>query len=148
MTRIAKTNAIETYDTYAKHNIIALGFIYKEYVYVTYMHDLNPAWTQWQKHRGTYALRLRLKDKHKAYILKHYNCRKLGKASEVFTANSEYNRGDQLERILYEELTGAQWSKDYTPWYSGADITVGDMHIQVKFQNATICTMKQIIRFM
>lgn len=148
MTRIAKTQALTTYDNNARHNIVALSFVHNDKVYVTYMHTLKPQWTQWQKHRGQYALRLRLKAEHKRYILKHYNCQFLGYHNDIFTKDCEYNRGDQLERILYERLTGKEWTKDYTPWYKGADITVGDMHIQVKFQNATICTMNQIISFM
>ena len=139
--------AYNVYASNAKHTIYALGFTYKGHEYVTSLKHLNKNWLYWDFHRGTWQLRLRLSDTVKRNLVKKAGCVCLGKTEDVYS-DCEYNKGDQLERILYEAMTGKTWQKDYTPWYEGADIEISDtIRIQVKRESATLTNMTRLETF-
>jgi len=150
MKHLSKTEAYTAYSTYAYHSRYALAFSYKGNEYVISLAHLNTAWMKWETHKGTKALRLRLKAKHKRALIKMVGCMCIGKTEQIYNAVSEYNKGDQFEQMLYEAMTGKEWHKDYTPFYEGADIETAGAKLQVKRDGATICresTLRRLMEF-
>lgn len=146
MKRMSKAEALKRYEAIGKHNVIALSFTYNGKEYVISVSEIKPSWCFWQRHRGLH-LRMRLKDSVKQTLANTEGCVCLGNTTNIFTRDSKYNRGDQIEAILYTMITGKEWHKDYTPYYEGADIEFGSMRIQVKRENATICSLSSLQRF-
>jgi len=139
MKHISKTQAYTVYCTHAYHSRYALAFEYKGKEYVISLAHLSTAWMRWEAYEGKYALRLRLRARHKRALIKTVGCMCIGNSDDIYNADSKYNRGDQFEAILYKAMTGKEWHKDYTPWYEGADIETSGAKLQVKREGATIC---------
>lgn len=140
-------DALAIYAKHGKHNVIALSFTYKGMEYVVSVKEVSSTWCYWQKHRNKYNLRMSLNNNTKRKLVKTAGCMCLGNTTDIFTENSKYNKGDQIEAYLKTMITGKAWHKDFTPWYEGADIESGSMRIQVKRENATICSLSSLKRF-
>lgn len=148
MKLIGKTKALQIYECNGKHTYIVINFTYGNYEYLISLTTIPTQWVRWEKHRGKYVLRLHLKAKHKRKLINTAGCVRVGKTSEMYDRNSEYNNGDQIEAFLYTAMTGKTWHKDYTPWYEGADIEISDtVRIQVKRENATITNLNRLMTF-
>ncbi len=145
MKHYSTSKAHNIYKQNAKHTIYAVGFGFNGKEYVVSVKHLCTSWLAWSKKDGKYFLRLRLNTKQMKRLINTAGCVCLGNTEDVYDSESEYNKGDQLERILYEAMTHKTWHKDYTPWYEGADIEMSDkVMIQVKRNNATICSMARL----
>lgn len=146
---VAINTAYHVYAQHAQHTCYAVGFSLNGKEYVISVKHLHKSWLKWSTKKGKYYLRLRLSNYHKETLINTAGCVCLGNNEDIYNADSEYNHGDQLERIIYEAMTGEKWHKDYTPWYEGADIEYSeDVRVQVKYDNATICSMSRIAKFM
>ena len=124
MKHYSKSRAHNIYKQNAKHTIYAVGFGLNGKEYVVSVKHLCTSWLAWSKKDGKYFLRLRLNTKQMKRLVNTAGCVCLGNTEDVYDSESEYNKGDQLERILYEAMTHKTWHKDYTPWYEGADIEI------------------------
>ena len=143
---MAKRKALKLYSEYGKHDIVLLSFTYNNEEYIIMTNNIPARWTYWTYHRKAYHLRMHLKRKDKRKLIKRAGCMKIGKTTEVFSKADEYNKGDQLERYIMHLVTDQEWSKNYTPWYEDADITLNGVKIQVKRENATICSLSSLYR--
>ena len=143
---IAKREALRLYDEYGKHDVVLLSFTYDNEEYIIMMNNIPARWVYWSYHRKAYHLRMRLNRKDKRKLIRKAGCMKIGKTAEVFNKADEYNKGDQLERYIMHLATNQEWSKNYTPWYEDADITLNGIKIQVKRENATICSLSSLYR--
>ena len=148
---VSKQCACDIYHKYCKHTSTAIFFTYNGRVYGLSVDAIPTAWVSWGKDAksrgGQWKLRLTLNGKQMYRLTKRIGCVCLGNESEVFPDMTEYNRGDLIEKILYEAITGKTWHKDNTPWYEGADIETNWCKIQVKFNGASIINMSQVERF-
>lgn len=151
MYHVSKEYACNIYHKHCKHSSTAVFFCYHGYIYGLSVSAIPASWTVWDRDAkskgGQWKLRLSLTNRQMYRLSKRLGCICLGKESEVFPDRSKYNRGDLIEKILYEAITGKAWHKDYTPWYEGADITTDWCKIQVKFNGASIINMPQVKRF-
>ena len=59
---------------------------------------------------------------------------------EACKAN-KYNKGENAERIVTENIFGETWVKDSVPFTDGADVS----HYQIKFEGATFATESQLL---
>ncbi len=146
---VSISKAHRTYRQHAGHTVYAVGFTLNGKEYVISVKELSNSWLYWDYSRDDWRLRLRLTETVKQMLANKAGCVLLGNTEDVYSTDCEYNKGDQLERILYEAITGKTWQKDYTPWYEGADINVCDsVKIQVKRDRATLCSMARINTFL
>lgn len=140
-----KKAMLNEYHRYNKAELYIIGFSYGTAVYMILL-DKIPQTIAKREKAGVkgYALRLRLNNSEKEKLLKHgayYLC------DTADLQNSEYNRGEHFEKVV-TEFYGITWEKDYTPFYESGDITIDGQEIQIKYQNATITTEKQIQKLM
>ena len=56
-------------------------------------------------------------------------------------ASNKYNKGENFERLVTEELCGETWVKDSVPFTDGTDVA----NWQVKFEGATFATERQLL---
>jgi hypothetical protein len=144
-----KSICMAIYEAIGKHNIMVLNFTYNGYEYLITLTRLCNAWIYWEYHKNRWNLRVRLNARQKERLIHTAGCIRLGKTEDVFNSNSDYNKGDQIEAIIYTAMTGKAWKKDYTPWYEGADIELPNgIMIQVKRENATITNMNRLQMYM
>ena len=66
-------------------------------------------------------------------------------AFKALVAESKYNKGEIFEKLVTEYF-GQTWVKDNVPFTEAGDINVDGIEIQIKFEGATFCTEKQILR--
>lgn len=64
---------------------------------------------------------------------------------KALVAESKYNKGEIFEKLVTEYF-GQTWVKDNVPFTEAGDINVDGIEIQIKFEGATFCTEKQILR--
>lgn len=64
---------------------------------------------------------------------------------KALVAESKYNKGEIFEMLITEHF-GQTWVKDNVPFTEAGDINVDGTEIQIKFEGATFCTEKQILR--
>ena len=93
--------------------------------------------------RGGYAtLRFRPTNAVKRAIVEMgnvvYKCTAANFAAEC--KDNKYNKGENAERIVTEQVFGEKWVKDNVPFTDGADVS----HYQIKFQGATFATERQL----
>lgn len=69
-------------------------------------------------------------------------------SAEMFAelvANSKYNKGEIFEKLVTEYF-GQTWKKDSVPFTEDGDLTVDGIAYQIKFEQATFITEKQMLR--
>ena len=69
-------------------------------------------------------------------------------SAEMFKAlvsESKYNKGEIFERLVTEKF-GQTWTKDSVPFTESGDITVNGIAYQIKFEQATFISEKQMLR--
>lgn len=64
---------------------------------------------------------------------------------KALVAESKYNKGEIFEKLVTEYF-GQTWVKDNVPFTEAGDINIDGIEIQIKFEGATFCTEKQILR--
>jgi len=66
-------------------------------------------------------------------------------AFKALVSESKYNKGEIFEMLVTEHF-GQTWVKDNIPFTEAGDINVDGTEIQIKFEGATFCTEKQMLR--
>lgn len=61
-------------------------------------------------------------------------------------ASNCYNKGENFEKIVTEQIFHQTWSKDNLPFTDGGDITDGTTAYQIKFEKATFINEKTLAR--
>ena len=64
---------------------------------------------------------------------------------KALCAESKYNKGEVFEKLVTEYF-GQTWEKDNVPFTEDGDITVDGVAYQIKFEQATFITEKQMLR--
>ena len=62
---------------------------------------------------------------------------------EEYKHNAKVNKlnlGEYAEKYVCDML-GVEYSRNNTPFYVDGDVNVGTRHIQVKYENATLCSL-------
>jgi hypothetical protein len=140
---MTKQAMIQGYTQYSKADLHIMGFIVGGLIYMITTAHIDPdtiTLTQASRGQGC-SLRFRPKKAQKMALLDTAIC--LGSAELVL--DSKYNRGEMFEKIVTERY-GQVWVKDSVPFYMDGDITVDGVKIQIKFQNASLCTSKTLER--
>lgn len=60
-----------------------------------------------------------------------------------------YNKGDHFERAVKELLTGEEWHKNKDPFWTGGDVRINGVEVQVKFNSAELTnenTLQRMLR--
>ena len=146
---IAHERLINYYnETSFTHNYI-FGFTFKGNVYaVETTSEILPYITMVDKASRNAGLSLRFKPN---TSIKYFLMDKGAKvicSVEYFKAmfeNSTYNKGEVFERIVTESK-GQTWEKDWIPYTEDGDITVDGIAYQIKFENATFLTERQMMK--
>ena len=134
MTKIEMLNHYEFFNKAEKYII---GFTYKHQIYMLMVNHLDPATVTYDKasrNQGN-SLRFRPKVAEKIAMLDKAIC--LGSDSLVIA--DKYNKGEIFEKIVTEYYNQV-WVKDSKPFHLCGDITLNGIEIQIKFENASLCT--------
>jgi hypothetical protein len=131
------------------HNYI-MGFAYNDGIYVYNAVGLGAGIVLDEassKCGGGYSLRYKPTKATKQALVESGECRLIC-SKDYFTEmveNSKYNKGEIFEKLITESY-GQKWKKDNVPFFSGADLTANNIAYSIKFEKATICTEKTILR--
>lgn len=122
----------------------ALGFPYNGKLYVEKMtfEELSRFFKldHASSKRGGFAkIRIRMTAKDRAEL--SATAELLG-AEDLLTADKNYNRGENFEKVLTERWTGETWVKDSVPFWVCGDIRVDGVEIQVKLDGAELTNEK------
>lgn len=146
-------NALNKYNALSKADYTVIYFIYKKSLYRVAF-DKIPSYMVVLKH-STHAsgykakLQLYMNNNTKRYILKYNNSVEyVGQADVIFSKNSKYNRGYQVQRLEGKRQNDRIYKQyDSVPFYEGGDITdTNGKQIQVKFENAQIVMLNTLAR--
>lgn len=131
------------------HNYI-MGFTYDDGIYVYNAVGLGAGIVLDEassKCGGGYSLRYKPTKATKKALIESGECRLIC-SKEYFVEmveNSKYNKGEIFERLIAESY-GQKWEKDDVPFFRGADLTVNNIVYSIKFEKATICIEKTVLR--
>lgn len=98
------------------------------------------------KKGGMAKIRVRLSAKIKAMLKATGKAIQCGDAAEL-TAG-KYNRGENFERVITEQLTSEKWVKDSIPFNVAGDIRWNGEEVQIKFDGAELTNEKTLARLM
>jgi len=57
---------------------------------------------------------------------------------------NKFNRGDIMEKLIWESVKTEPWVKDASPFYEKGDINIDGIEHQIKYQRATFVSSKTI----
>lgn len=141
---------INGYNAKAYTDKYIIGFAYKKVVYFGFFdsHEIDRVITlskTSKKNGDSFCIRFQPRNDQKLSLLT--KCEVL--CSEEFlnneTANSKYNKGEIFEKLITEKFNQV-WKKDNVPFTKAGDITINGVDYQIKYQKATFCSEKQLIR--
>jgi hypothetical protein len=139
--KMEKMEMFNYYEKFNKAEKYIIGFAHKGQVYMTMVDHLNPDMFNLEdasRNQGT-QLRFRPRATHKAQMLLQAVC--LGTLEILL--DEKYNKGEMFEKVV-TEYYGQVWEKDNVPFHKAGDINVGGVEIQIKYQNAGLCTSKTL----
>lgn len=141
---IVKT-MLRQYNKYRVNDLYMLGYIYNNNVYVTIVKYISQKalYIEVAPRKQGYCLRFKPTKETKEKLLKNKSTICLGNSDIL--VNDKYNKGELLEKKIFE-LNNQVWKKDNTPFYIDGDIIVNDIKYQIKFEQATLTTTKQLKR--
>ena len=148
MTSPVLISLVSRYNVLAfTHNYI-MGFTYKDGIYVYNAVGLGAGIVlDRASSKCGYSLRYKPTKATKQALVESGECRLIC-SKDYFTEmveNSKYNKGEIFEKLITESY-GQKWEKDNVPFFSGADLTANNIAYSIKFEKATICTEKTILR--
>ena len=139
---------IDGYTRHAYTHNYMIGFNHADMVYMTICTaDALPFITKLDKaSRGAgYSLRFKPDKAQKALLLS------MGatpicsvKMFKELCEESIYNKGEVFEKVV-TEMYGQTWVKDSIPYTEKGDITVNDIHYQIKYESATFTNEKALL---
>lgn len=62
----------------------------------------------------------------------------------MLEANKQYNRGDNFEKWVVENIAGKQWTKNSTPYWISGDMELNGEQVQIKFDGAELVNEKSL----
>ena len=134
------------YHKYSVATMYILGFIVGNNLYA-----IKITWEQIKTYfkldhmsssRGGWAkIRIRLTAEQREILMA--SAELLG-SKEMLLEDTEHNRGDNLERILYEKITHKKWKKNNDPFWKAGDIDTDTDRFQVKLDTAELTNEKTI----
>ena len=135
---MTKATAIRKYRKYSVADYYIIGFVYGHNVYVIEVKDIAPRFIRVEKESskkgGKSKLQLRLRKKDMEYLIrKGAMC--LGNESLL---DGEYNKGVELERLVYSLNGQAFRGKDSVGFWVSGDIEIDGKQVQVKLNGAQI----------
>lgn len=134
-----KQTLIRNYRKYSGADSYIIGYIYKKKLFMTKVNEIMPRFMVVSNSdtRGQ-SLRLYLNNKLKEQLLKQ-NAILLG--NQEILDNGEKNRGWAFEKIIYDYYKINPYKgKDNKGFWLGGDINIKGEEIQIKFENATMCS--------
>lgn len=140
---------IATYNKYAFTHEYIWGFIFKGLVYMVHTDNtyMPMVCTLDRASRGAgYSLRFNPTTAQKKLLISHGA--QILCSEEFFNhtvENNKYNRGEIFEKLVTEKF-GQNWFKDNVPFTKDGDVTVDGTPYQVKFEKATFCNEKSLMR--
>lgn len=99
------------------------------------------------KNGGGYSLRYRPTKAEKRALIESGICELICSTNyfNELVKNSKYNRGEIFEKLIAESY-GQEWYKDNVRFDKAADLTTSEKSYSIKFEKATICTEKTLLR--
>lgn len=140
-----KQTLIRNYRKYSGADSYIIGYIYKKKLFMTKVNEIMPRFmiVSNSDTRGQ-SLRLYLNNKLKEQLLKQ-NAILLG--NQEILDNGEKNRGWAFEKIIYDYYKINPYKgKDNKGFWLGGDINIKGEEIQIKFENATMCSTSTLER--
>lgn len=134
---------ILAYEQLSAATTYIIGFAMKHKIYFTQMNGLPTECTAYEmasRQQGM-NLRLRVRKAMKENLLPACVC--LGE--DTILTDNKYNKGEMFEKAITEYF-GQTWTKDNIPFTKQGDINVNGIEIQIKFDGATFCNTKQLLR--
>ena len=131
---------METYNRFAGAHKYLLGFVVEKKVYYVTL-SFNQLATYFKMDRmsskkGGYAkIRIRMTAAQRREMMASATL--LGDSS-LLEADTNYNRGDNFEKIIVETLEGKAWKKNSDPFNRGGDTRLNGEEIQVKLDSAEL----------
>lgn len=58
--------------------------------------------------------------------------------------DKRYNRGDNFEKWVVENIAGKQWAKNSTPYWISGDMELNGEQVQIKFDGAELVNEKSL----
>lgn len=144
---------LETYNAHAGAHVYLLGFVRKAKVY--YFTTDFAELTSYTRHSTTSShrggcnqIRIYIRSSVIDELLESGRAQYLCDDS-IFEAQDSYNRGDHFERAVKELLTGEEWHKNKDPFWTGGDVRINGVEVQVKFNSAELTnenTLQRMLR--
>lgn len=146
---------LQCYKKHCKADYFIVGYVSQKVIYYNIVTDLQGAVLnvsssdrgskQCIKYRPTKEQRASLSKSGTALMTKKEYELLLSKINRERAAKNQktINKGELLEKILTEK-SGKKWYKDDTPFYMGSDLTIDNIGYQIKFYDATICTLEKL----
>ena len=147
-----KMHLFNGYHAIAFTDKYILGFIYKGNVYIVYMdaQALEKFVKLDKASRGQgYSIRFKPTSSDKIYLLT-MGAKILCSAKyfQDMVANSQYNNGEILEKLVTEVEAGKEWEKDHVPFTEAGDVEINGIAYQIKFEKATFTNEKSLASLM
>lgn len=125
-----------------------LGFSYKGNIYIVYCNAqaLEKFVKLDKASRGQgYSIRFKPTSSDKIYLLT-MSAKVLCSAKyfQDMVANSQYNNGEILEKLVTEIEAGKEWEKDHVPFTEAGDVEINGIAYQIKFEKATFTNEKSL----
>ena len=146
---------LQCYKKHCKADYFIVGYVSQKVIYYNIVSDLQGAVLnvssadrgskQCIKYRPTKEQRAELSKSGTVLMTKNdFDDLLINTNRERAAKNQKtINKGELLEKILTEK-SGKKWYKDDTPFYMGSDLTVDNIGYQIKFYDATICTLEKL----
>ena len=142
---MTKMEMLTHYENFSKADKYIIGFTYKKQLYMLMVDHLDPmtiTYDRASRNQGN-SLRFRPKMAEKLSLLSVATC--LGSADMVVA--DKYNKGEIFEKVV-TEYYHQEWVKDSRPFHECGDLTVDGVEIQIKFENASLCTTNTLTRLL
>lgn len=144
-----KTFLTINYNKFSKADKYIVGFVFNRSVFFTVVDDID----QYLKldtvsgGKGS-CLRLSLTNTGKRQLLK-LNPTYLCNTQHFYkiVENSQYSKEDAFKKLVFAKFY-KKWEKDNIPFYEGGDMIHKGVQYQIRFENATLTTEKQIKRLL
>lgn len=120
-----------------------IGYAVKHKLYMNLINGFPAEYTTTEEvNRGQGTnLRLRIRKAHKEALLP----KGIFLGEESLLTDTKYNKGEMFEKLVTEYF-GQVWKKDNIPFTVQGDINVNGVEIQIKYNSATFCNSKQLMR--
>lgn len=147
---MTKEEMATKYDMLAGAHSYLVGFAHHDHLYyfmanfaeLTAYLKLDRASS---KRGGMAKLRVRVSSEQRHQLVASGKAQLLGTA-DLLEAEARYNKGENFEKLVTEQVAGERWEKDNKPFWECGDVRLGGVEVQVKFDNAELTNEKTLGR--